>query len=127
MWMAVGQRAAARLSMFDDLDRMDVAAWASQLAPDAVMRLGNADPVYGREACRQTMAALCAQLDELRHDLVEQWEHGAATIVEANVACTHSDGRQVTVPMVTIYRTDSRDLISDYRVYVDLAPVLRPG
>jgi hypothetical protein len=29
----------------------------------------------------------------------------------------------VTVPVVTIYRTDANDLISDYRVYTDIAPV----
>ena len=32
------------------------------------------------------------------------------------------DDRQVTVPAVTIYRRGN-DLIDDYRVYVDLAPV----
>ena len=32
-----------------------------------------------------------------------------------------SDGLEVTVPVVTIYRTDANDLISDYRVYTDIA------
>jgi hypothetical protein len=27
-------------------------AWAAYLAPDAVMRFGNAEPVYGRDGCR---------------------------------------------------------------------------
>ena len=36
---------------------------------------------------------------------------------------TRSDGRDVEVPSVTIYRTNGGDLIADYRVYVDLAPV----
>ena len=33
------------------------------------------------------------------------------------------DDRQVTVPAVTIYRRGGDDLIDDYRIYVDLAPV----
>jgi hypothetical protein len=32
------------------------------------------------------------------------------------------DDRRVTVPAVTIYRR-GRDLIDEYRIYVDLAPV----
>ena len=44
-------------------------------------------------------------------------------IVEANVTYTRRDGQAVTLPVVTIYRTDANDLISDYRVYTDIAPV----
>jgi ketosteroid isomerase-like protein len=117
------RRAATRMRMFADIDRMDANAWASYLAPDVVMRFGNADPVHGRDACRDALAAFYTQIDGLRHEVVEQWEHGAATIVEANVTYTRTDGREVTVPVVTIYRTDPDDLISDYRVYIDLAPV----
>ena len=35
---------------------------------------------------------------------------------------TYKDGRDVTVPVVTIYRAP-RELIEDYRVYIDLAPL----
>ena len=35
------RRAATRMRMFADVERMDAHAWASYLAPDAVMRLGN--------------------------------------------------------------------------------------
>ena len=45
-------------------------------------------------------------------------------IVEANVTYTRRDGQDVTVPVVTIYRTDANDLISDDRVYTDIALVL---
>ncbi|MGH2858546.1 MAG: nuclear transport factor 2 family protein [Solirubrobacteraceae bacterium] len=117
-----GHRAAARLSMFAEIERLDVVAWASHLAPDAVLRIGNGDPVHGREACRATLLALLAGIDGVRHDVVDQWKHGDATIVEANATFTRSDGREVTLPLVTIYRVDASDLISDYRVYADLAP-----
>jgi len=116
-------RAATRMRMFAALERRDVQAWASHLAPDVVMRWGNEDPVYGRDRCRDALAAVCARIDGLRHDLVELWEHGEATIVEANVTCRRGDGREVTLPVVTIYRTGADDLVSDYRVYADLAPV----
>ena len=109
--------------MFADIDRMDAAAWASYLAPDAVMRFGNADPVNGRESCRDALQSFYELIDGMRHDLIEQWHDPPATIVESNVTYTRKDGREVTVPVVTIYRTNDEDLIADYRVFIDLAPV----
>ena len=102
---------------------MDADAWASHLAEDAVMRFGNADPVHGRQACRDALQAFYDMIDGLSHDMVEQWEQGSATIVESNVTYTRKDGRRVTVPVVTIYRVNDDDLIADYRVFIDLAPV----
>lgn len=113
----------SRVNMFADIDRMDAPAWAAYLAPDAVMRFGNADPVHGREACRDALAGFYETIDGLAHRIVEQWEQGNATIVEAAVTYSRKDGRDVEVPVVTIYRTDADDLIADYRVYIDLAPV----
>ena len=75
MEIAPQGRAATRISMFADIDRKDVHAWAAYVAPDAVMRFGNAAPVYGRDGCR----------------------------------------------------TDAQDLISDNRVYIDVAPVFAPA
>lgn len=117
------QHGAAVQRMVADLERMDVHAWASHLAPDAVMRVGNDAPVHGRDGCREALAAFCARIEGLHHELVELWEHGEATIVEANVTCRRGDGREVTLPVVTIYRTGTDGLISDYRVYADVAPV----
>jgi ketosteroid isomerase-like protein len=117
---------SSHAQMFDDIDRMDADAWASHLAPDAVMRFGNADPVNGREACRDALAAFYGQIHGLAHHVLEHWEHGGATIVEANVAYTRTDDREVSVPVVTIYRTNGRNQIADYRVYIDLAPVFAP-
>ena len=117
------RRAATRMRMFADIERMDARAWASYLAPDAVVRFGNDDPIYGRDGCRAALEAFYSRIGGLRHDVVELWEHGEATIVEANVAYIRSDGQEVTLPVVTIYRTDANNLISDYRVYTDVAPV----
>lgn len=109
--------------MFADIDRMDADAWSAHLAKDAVMRFGNADPVYGRQACRDALQTFYDVIGGLRHDIVEQWEQGRATIVEATVTYSRKDGRDVAVPVVTIYRINDHDLIDDYRVFIDLAPV----
>jgi hypothetical protein len=44
-------------------------------------------------------------------------------MIEAEVTYTRLDERQVTVPVVTIYRRGDA-LIDDYRIFIDLAPVL---
>jgi ketosteroid isomerase-like protein len=110
-------------SMFADIDRMDAEAWASHLSDDVVMRFGNADPVHGREACRDALAAFYETIDGVSHSIVGQWETGDAAVFESNVTYTRKDGKDVTVPVVTIARTNDERVISDYRVYIDLAPV----
>ena len=116
-----------RANMFADIDRMDADAWASYLAEDVVMRFGNAEETQGRQVARDGLAAFYELIDGVSHALREQWLIHPATIVESDVTYTRKDGRAVTVPCVTIYRTDSEDLISDYRVYIDLAPVFAEG
>jgi SnoaL-like domain len=118
-WMST-----TRAKMFADIDRMDVDAWAGYLAEDVAMRFGNGDPVHGRQGCRDALAAFYDTINGVRHDIVEQWENPPATIVESNITYTRKDGRGVTVPCVTIYRVNTDDLIEDYRIFIDIAPVI---
>jgi ketosteroid isomerase-like protein len=109
--------------MFADIDRMDADAWATYLADDATMRFGNEPPIHGRQGCRDALAAFYETIDGVSHSVVGQWEPDGAGIVESEVTYTRKDGKRVTVPVVTIYRTNDEDLIDDYRVYIDLSPV----
>ena len=113
---------ATRDTLFADIDSMDPDRFAAHLAEDAVMRFGNAEPVRGRDAIRETWAGFCATIAGVEHEIVEEWRPGTATIVESGVTYTRTDGSRVTVPVVTIYREDG-DLIADYRVFLDLAPL----
>jgi hypothetical protein len=64
----------------------------------------------------------CATVDGVEHSIVEQFESNDATIAESDVTYTRKDGDKVTVPVVTIYRS-ADELIDDYRVFIDLAPL----
>ena len=112
-----------RAEIFGDIDRMDAHAWAAHLAPDAVLRFANHDPVHGREACEDAASQMLDGLASISHDRLEQWKHGDATIVEASVTCRRPGGQEITMPMVTIYRENARHKISDYRVYIDPTPM----
>jgi SnoaL-like domain len=115
-----------RADLFADIDSMQPDRFAQHLSPEATMRFGNAPPVRGRDAIRDAWASFCETVDGVRHDLVEQWEAGDATIVEASVTYTRKDESLVTVPVVTIYRAPG-DLIDDYRIFIDLAPLFAEG
>jgi ketosteroid isomerase-like protein len=108
--------------LFADIDRMDAKAFASHLAEACVLRFGNADEVVGRDAIEEVIAGFFNTIKGLSHHIVEQWDVGDTTILQFESTYTRMDDRRVTVPAVTIYRRGV-DLIDDYRIYVDLAPV----
>jgi ketosteroid isomerase-like protein len=112
----------AHATLFEDIDSMEPDRFAAHLADDVYFRFGNADPVHGRDAVRDVWAGFCETVDGVSHEIVEQFESGDAVIAESNVTYTKKDGDQVTVPVVTIYR-GSGEKISDYRVFIDLAPL----
>jgi ketosteroid isomerase-like protein len=105
-----------------DVDRMDAKAFGSYLAEDCVLGYANADEVVGRGAIEESIAGFFSTIKAISHNVVGEWEVDGTTIVQFEATYTRMDDRQVTVPAVTIYRRGD-DLIDDYRVYVDLAPV----
>lgn len=109
--------------LFADIDSMEPDAFARHLADDVTMRFGNAPELYGREASRQTWADFCQMIDGVHHDVVARWDVDDATVAHTDVTYTRTDGADVTVPVVTIYRTGGDSLIEDYRVFLDLTPV----
>ena len=113
---------AARAGLFEDIDSMEPDRFAAHLADDVTFRFGNADAVRGRDAVRDVWAGFCETVDGVSHSVVEQFESGDAVIAESDVTYTKKDGAKVTVPVVTIYRSGG-ELIDDYRVFIDLAPL----
>ena len=111
-----------RSQLFTDIDSMDPDRFAAHLADDVVMRFGNAEPIEGRTAVRDTLAGFCDGIDGVSHALVGQWESESGTVVQADVTYTRKDGGTVTVPVATIYRERGGE-IADYRIFVDLAPL----
>jgi hypothetical protein len=109
-----------------DIDSMDGHRFASNLSEDCVLRYANNPEVHGREAVATAIDAFYATIGGLRHRPVNEWTVGETTILQFEVTYTRLDGGEVTVPAVSIMRGGG-DLIDDYRIYVDLAPVYAPG
>jgi ethanolamine ammonia-lyase large subunit len=114
-------RMPSRTTLFADIDSMEPDRFADHLAEDVTFRFGNADAVIGRDAVRDTWAGFCSGLEGVSHSLVEEWQTPTATIVEAEVTYTRTNGSTVTLPVVTVYR--GGELIDDYRIFMDVAPL----
>lgn len=108
--------------VFADIDAFDPDKFVAHLTPDVVFRFGNAEPVTGRAAVREAVAGFFATIDGLTHHIRNVWEVGDTAIVQIDVEYRRKDGKTVTVPNADILTYDG-DLVRDWRIYIDVAPV----
>jgi len=113
-------------STFAAVDAQDLDAIAALFAEDARLVFGNQEPLVGRDAVIAGNTAFFQLVRGLRHQLLNEWTVGAETIAETDVTYTRLDGKEVTVPAVSIWRVDGDGLIVDYRIFVDQAPLFAP-
>ncbi|NRQ34137.1 nuclear transport factor 2 family protein [Nonomuraea sp. NN258] len=109
--------------VFQKVDSFDPEEFVRLLADDARLVFGNGEPLVGHEAVTALLRAFYATIAGLRHRIVRTWQAGADIIAETEVTCRRLDGKDVSVAAVTIWQTRDDGLISDYRIFVDLAPV----
>lgn len=109
--------------VFDVVDSFDPDAFAKLFADDGTLRFGNAAPSQGPEAIAAGLHGFFSTLAGLSHRIVRSWEAGADVVAETEVTYDRLDGTQVTVVAVSIWTTGDDGLITDYRVFVDLAPL----
>jgi hypothetical protein len=87
-----------------------------------LLRFGNADEVIGRDAIEEAIAGFFTTIKGISHRFVHEWDVEDTTISQLEATYTRMDDRRFTLPGVAIWRHGG-DLIDDYRIYVDLAPV----
>lgn len=112
--------------VFAIVDKRDADGFAALFAPDGRFVFGNADPIVGRADIAAAVEAFFASLAGLRHEISNRWEAGADTVAEVVVEYDRANGSCVRVPAVTIFTRDDAGLITNYRIYVDLAPLFAP-
>ena len=119
-----------RSQLIDDLfraiDAKDVDGLLAHLAPDAIQRFGNQEPLRGHEQIRAGNEQFFDAIDALRHDVTGLWQCDDTIVVRLDASYTRLDGRTVTVPAASIL-TVSGGLIADYQVFADMAPVFAPA
>jgi ketosteroid isomerase-like protein len=109
-------------SVFTALDARDPAAVATMMTDDVRLRFGNADVVEGKAAFLDASRAFVASINATRHEVHSIWSIDDVVIAEMDVHYERLDEGRVTLPCCNVFRV--RDgLVSDYRIYVDIAPV----
>ena len=108
--------------IFSAIDSLDPAQFVAHLTPEVRFRFGNAEPVTGRAAVRAAVAGFFATIDGLTHHIRNSWTVGDTAIVQIDVEYRRKDGATVLVPNADIL-TYEGDLIRDWQIYIDVAPV----
>jgi len=113
-------------TIFSTVDALDARGVVALMAEDATMVFGNAEPLHGRDAILAAHEVFLATIKGLRHRLLNEWTVGADSIAETEVTYTRIDGKEVTVPAVSIWRVGEDGLIVSYRIFYDIAPLFAP-
>lgn len=109
--------------VFADLDSKNATGFAARMSEGGRVRIGSFDAVTGRSEIEKDLTRFFGTIEAVRHDTVAQWEVGdGITIVESSVTYTRLDGGKITAPAVSVVRRGP-ELIDDYRIFIDLAPV----
>ena len=81
------------------------------------------DHVRGPAAVEQGVGGFFSTIKGIRHQLLAEWHQGGSSVAKLDVTYDRHDGKQVTIPVVTIINRRDDGLVDDYRVYFDIAPV----
>lgn len=110
--------------LFATIDRKDADGFVSFFTKDACFRFANAPVISNKENIRDAVTLFFSNIKSLRHRILAVWEQENVVICEGEVTYTLHTGREVEIPFVDIFRMD-RDLIKDYRIYMDISPIGR--
>ncbi|WP_063043385.1 nuclear transport factor 2 family protein [Nocardia pseudovaccinii] len=108
--------------LFGYADSMDTDGYLGMMSDDIRMRFGNAPSAKGKDAAREQLNHLKSMIARMRHRVINEWRVDDTIIHQLDVTYVRRDGKEVTVPAVSIYRF-SNELIVDLQNYADLAPL----
>jgi ketosteroid isomerase-like protein len=119
-------RRAVLMDVFATMDAGDLDGMVKHLTDDVITQFGNHAEIRGKAAFRALFDEFGQAISGLRHDVLDLWhavEDFDMWVVRLSVCYRRLDGQTVTLPCCNVFRMRG-DLISEYRVYVDIAPVL---
>ena len=120
--MSTGPAADTLREVFASFDAQDVPTLAAFMTDDVQLRLGNAPLVQGKGAFIEAVNSFLDSVAGVHHEILRVYTDGEVAVVEFDVHYTRHDGRSVVLPCCNVFRM--RDgLISEYRSYMDAAPV----
>ena len=119
-------RRAVIMDVFATMDAGDLDGLVAHMTDDVTTQFGNQAEVFGTTAFRALFTEFGQIISGLRHEVLDLWhavEDFDAWVVRLSVTYRLLDGKSVTLPCCNVFRMRG-DLIRDYRVYMDIGPVL---
>jgi ketosteroid isomerase-like protein len=108
------------------VDAADQNAIATLTATDVHFRFGNADPTDTQSELLAAARSFRDAIADLHHTILDLWEVGDGMVVALmDVYYRRLDGRELTLPCSNIFGVHN-GLVDDYRIYMDVSPVLAP-
>jgi hypothetical protein len=108
--------------LYANVDAMRLEEFAAGLAPDVEVVVGNNPPMKGRQAAKDGIGHFFSTIRGLKHHVINVVEGKGLTFLETKVDYLRKDGREVTIPVVTVLERQG-DLVKSLRIYFDVAPV----
>ena len=112
--------------IFETVDRMDAEGFANYFTEDGLFTFGNAPTVKGRAEITTAVETFFASIKALEHRVIDTWSVPGVDIVEVEVTYTRHDDSFVDLTAACVFRGND-DLISDYRIYMDINPLYAPA
>lgn len=104
----------------------DITRFFEYFSPDCVFRMGNNDPVEGREAIQQWVAAYLGSVAGMKHAVLEHWGDDEVAVFRVEVTYTMNDGATFTLPAITRTRIED-GAVTEYLIFMDSSPVVAVG
>ena len=119
-------RRAVIMDVFATMDDGDLDGMVEHMTDDVTTQFGNNAEIYGKAAFRALFSEVGQAISGLRHDLLDLWhavEDFDVWVAQLRVVYRLPDRSTVTLPCCNVFRMRG-DHICDYRVYMDIGPVL---
>jgi ketosteroid isomerase-like protein len=119
-------RRAVIMNVFATMDTGDLDALVEHMTEDVTTQFGNQAEISGKAAFRALYTEFGQAISRLRHEVLDIWhavEDFDAWVVRLNVTYRLLNGKTVTLPCCNVFGMRG-DLICEYRVYMDIGPVL---
>jgi ketosteroid isomerase-like protein len=108
------------------VDAADHNAIAALTASDVRFRFGNASPTGTQAELLAAAQSFRDAIADLRHTILDLWEVGDGMVVALmDVYYRRLDGRELTLPCCNVFGVHN-GVVDDYRIYMDVNPVLAP-
>lgn len=108
------------------VDEGDQNAIAALTASDVHFRFGNAEPTDTQSELLAAAQSFRDAIAGLHHTILDLWEIGDDMVVALmDVHYKRLDGRELTLPCCNVFGVHN-GVVNDYRIYMDVNPVLAP-